>query len=407
MKNKSLNNYLITNQGEIKMAKSGFKLSGRMSVGKFEDTFYDEFGVRCDVLKNGEFADNSASLASLRPDDFQGSGSVDFTLKANMKVKNVLKKFEEAFGLQVQVYKSEIATGDETLASLRAVVVPMISDDVKTDEIQSNDNSTNNIAFNNATDKISQLVESGIPGKVLSFDDFINYLKDLSGEVTFKTHQLFNTVFANVEDYLDMGGDADLEYMGGSSTVYIIEQDIMDWDESSIFSIAFVDELVVILHTGEDSDLFIEWLSKYYLSVCPDATKGKLNWDTFSDLYQGDDKLLFVNNILTGLRNFASGDEEMEDSFDFLTEDGMNSLRAEQRFILSSDAGGESHDMGLYYITQDKNLTLSSSGVVYETYLGEDVEFDNNIASTLETDLFDSFWDEVVEGAMVVLVEKT
>ena len=106
------------------MAKKGFNASGRMSVERFERMFIDEFDVYCDILdKNGQIADQSATLASLRPDDFEAPGKVDFSLRANMQVANVQKKFKENFGIDLQIYKLDKPNDKDTLASLRKRVL--------------------------------------------------------------------------------------------------------------------------------------------------------------------------------------------------------------------------------------------------------------------------------------------
>ena len=96
------------------------KVSGRMSVGRFEKEFEKLFGVRCEVKKGGRYAADDASLASLRPKDFKGQKTVVFGVRGNMKVKSVKKKFNECFGLNLQLFiGSRIAPDDSTLASLR------------------------------------------------------------------------------------------------------------------------------------------------------------------------------------------------------------------------------------------------------------------------------------------------
>ena len=95
-------------------------MSGRMSVGRFEKEFEKLFGVRCEVKKGGRYAADDASLASLRPKDFKGQKTVVFGVRGNMKVKSVKKKFNECFGLNLQLFiGSRIAPDDDTLASLR------------------------------------------------------------------------------------------------------------------------------------------------------------------------------------------------------------------------------------------------------------------------------------------------
>lgn len=101
----------------------GFECSGRMSVDRFEQEFYDAFGVRCDILtENGELADQSASLASLRPTDFKGPRSVEFSLKANMLVGNVCSKFEESFGIPLRIYQQYVADRSITLSAAKAIL---------------------------------------------------------------------------------------------------------------------------------------------------------------------------------------------------------------------------------------------------------------------------------------------
>jgi hypothetical protein len=96
------------------------KVSGRMSVGRFEKEFEKLFGVRCEVKKGGRYAADDASLASLRPKDFKGQKTVVFGVRGNMKVMSVKKKFNECFGLNLQLFiGSRIAPDDSTLASLR------------------------------------------------------------------------------------------------------------------------------------------------------------------------------------------------------------------------------------------------------------------------------------------------
>jgi len=106
------------------MAKKGFEASGRMSVEKFEQLFRAEFDVYCDILdEKGKIAKQNATLASLRPKDFKAPGKVDFSLRANMQVANVQKKFRENFGLELQIYKLSKPDEKDTLASLRKGVL--------------------------------------------------------------------------------------------------------------------------------------------------------------------------------------------------------------------------------------------------------------------------------------------
>ena len=97
----------------------GFETAGRMTVEKFERLFQAEFGVYCDLIdQKGNFADESATLASLRPDDFEGPKKVDFSLRANMQVGNVIKKVKENFGIDIIIYELAEPEEKSTLASV-------------------------------------------------------------------------------------------------------------------------------------------------------------------------------------------------------------------------------------------------------------------------------------------------
>jgi len=99
---------------------SGLKVSGRMSVGRFEKEFEEEFGVKCQIKQGRKLADDKATLASLRSEDFSGPKTVDFSIRGNMLIKNVKEKFTENFGANIQFYyKNRVAPEDITLGSLQ------------------------------------------------------------------------------------------------------------------------------------------------------------------------------------------------------------------------------------------------------------------------------------------------
>ena len=80
------------------MAKS-INVSGRMSVGRFEEEFEKTFGVRCNVkLSKWRNADNKATLASIRPKDFDAPKKVNLPIVGNMTVRTLKARFEANFG---------------------------------------------------------------------------------------------------------------------------------------------------------------------------------------------------------------------------------------------------------------------------------------------------------------------
>lgn len=76
------------------------KVSGRILVKSLKAQFKAAFGSTLRVYKGNNFADENATLASLRTGDVKGG---EFSANGNMLVGNSEKKFKETFGINVQV----------------------------------------------------------------------------------------------------------------------------------------------------------------------------------------------------------------------------------------------------------------------------------------------------------------
>ena len=102
------------------MAKS-INVSGRMSVERFNGEFQKAFGVRCNVkISKWVNADGKATLASIRPKDFKGPSKVDLSIVGNMTVGTLKKRFEENFGVMIELYIGrKIAPDDVTIGAIR------------------------------------------------------------------------------------------------------------------------------------------------------------------------------------------------------------------------------------------------------------------------------------------------
>ena len=102
------------------MAKS-INVSGRMSVERFNGEFQKAFGVRCNVkISKWVNADGKATLASIRPNDFKGPSKVDLSIVGNMTVGTLKKRFEENFGVMIELYIGrKIAPDDVTIGAIR------------------------------------------------------------------------------------------------------------------------------------------------------------------------------------------------------------------------------------------------------------------------------------------------
>ena len=82
---------------------AGLSITGQMKVSTLQEGFLKEFGLTLRVYDGRSFADPTQTLSQVRKK--KGSGK---TLSVeDMKVKNLVDKFEEEFGLKVQVAGSD------------------------------------------------------------------------------------------------------------------------------------------------------------------------------------------------------------------------------------------------------------------------------------------------------------
>ena len=98
-----------------------FKLDGRMKVKTLKDTFKKTFGASLRVYKGvsckGGFADDNATLASIRAEGAKGG---ELAIKGNMKVGNFEEKVAEMYGIGVQVANADdsaLANNSGTICS--------------------------------------------------------------------------------------------------------------------------------------------------------------------------------------------------------------------------------------------------------------------------------------------------
>ena len=98
-----------------------FNLDGRTKVKTLKANFKKTFGATLRVYKSesckGGFADDDATLASLRAEGKKGS---ELKVAGNLKVGNFEKKIAELYGIGVQVANADdsaLANNDVTLAA--------------------------------------------------------------------------------------------------------------------------------------------------------------------------------------------------------------------------------------------------------------------------------------------------
>ncbi len=86
-----------------------FNINGRMKVSTLKKQFKDAFGSTLRVYKGKQFADEDATLASIRGEGAKGG---ELACKGNMKVGSFEDKVKELYGISVQV-----ATPDDSKLS--------------------------------------------------------------------------------------------------------------------------------------------------------------------------------------------------------------------------------------------------------------------------------------------------
>lgn len=83
-----------------------FSINGRTKVKTLKKQFKEAFGSTLRVYKGKRFADEEATLASIRTEGAKGG---DIKVNGNMQVGNFEDKVKEVFGISIQV-----ATPDDT-----------------------------------------------------------------------------------------------------------------------------------------------------------------------------------------------------------------------------------------------------------------------------------------------------
>ena len=83
---------------------AGISITGQMKVATLQKAFKEEFGLSLRIYDGRSFADSSKTLSQVRKK--KGTGKA-LAVARNMKVGNLEAKFEEEFGLKVQVSGSD------------------------------------------------------------------------------------------------------------------------------------------------------------------------------------------------------------------------------------------------------------------------------------------------------------
>ena len=94
-----------------------FEIKGNMKVKTLKRKFKDSFGSTLRIYHGVKFADENYTLAKVR----KGGAGDNFKFKASWKVSQFEKKFNEIFGIKVQVASlddKELADNNLTLGQV-------------------------------------------------------------------------------------------------------------------------------------------------------------------------------------------------------------------------------------------------------------------------------------------------
>lgn len=94
------------------------KLTGNMKVKSLRNQFKEAFGSTLRVYNGARFADDEATLASIRAKDAKGG---ELAVKGNMQVGNFENKVKELYGIKVQVANADdSALADNSVTLVQA-----------------------------------------------------------------------------------------------------------------------------------------------------------------------------------------------------------------------------------------------------------------------------------------------
>ncbi len=96
---------------------SEFKIDGRMKVRTLKENFKKNFGSTLRVYYHRHFADDNATIASIRE---EGKSGGELTVGGNLRVGSFETKMKELYGIEVQVANAndtELADNSVTLVA--------------------------------------------------------------------------------------------------------------------------------------------------------------------------------------------------------------------------------------------------------------------------------------------------
>ena len=77
-----------------------FRIHGNMLVSTVKEGFKEEFELSMRIYDGSSFADDSATLASIRPDGYTGG---EISAAGNMQIGTLENKIRDAFGIKINI----------------------------------------------------------------------------------------------------------------------------------------------------------------------------------------------------------------------------------------------------------------------------------------------------------------
>jgi len=320
-------------------------INGRIKVKTLKLEFKKEFGLSLRIYDGRSFADENSTLASIRQGDNKGA---KFSPQKNTKVGNLEEKIMSIFGIKIQIsgsYDDYLCDNDLTLAGA-------LESDKK--KILKKSKKVDNISNNTKNSRVDELIESGMPGKAMSTQEFKDFIKTIP-EVSVSTHSMQNVIYTDKEMMEDMG---EQDYCIGSSAVHIMTiANVNPDDKKTPSAIVLVEnDVVSVLFGGEDED-FQEWMCEtYYPLQCKDIQSKKIDWS----MYGLEDLAMYM---LIGARNYADGDQTKSECFDFLPEDDSQCISSSREWIRSFDSEEDSFDTGFVFFEIEEEVSITNKGL--------------------------------------------
>ena len=204
------------------VTKSGITINGRMKVKTLKSDFFKAFGLNIRIYDGRSFADDDATLASIRKGDNKGS---EFSPRRNTKIGNLEDKMMELFGLKVQIAGSDdsyLCNDDLTIAGAYEIDQKKMGKDIFIqkntikEEVIANSHEGMGVQVINNAKLDNTLIKDNITG---SIDDLNSSDAIIIKEMSFNG-ELTNISFNKILFWEEADALEDINSFEGSKDIY-------------------------------------------------------------------------------------------------------------------------------------------------------------------------------------------